>query len=160
MELSDIAEKLDELIAMVKAGMGGVGGNTRIEPWMTPALPESQVVADGLTVNADGSTWVTTTSGDFSPFAPASAAPSTPMKIKVIYGYISREKDPVLWGKMVACFDGGEARLQELLDTNGKLARYRTDPNAFMHLDAPSAFMLLSQLLGSATPPTPPTHWV
>lgn len=137
-------------IDAINAKLDGISvGSAAVAPPDVPELPLSAIdpaTIDHKTVQRDGSTWA---------MQPAHAGMQGG-PVQVIYGYISKAKNPAMWSRMVAAFGGDEARLQAILDANGKFARYVTHPDAIL-FQGPASFNLLSMLLASATPETPPT---
>lgn len=130
--LAPINAKLDALIGAAQRSVEPAPAH----PWEVPELTPDLVTAfDGVTEQADGSVW---TRNIFN------GQPEG-----VIYGYISKAKNPAMWARMVAVFGGDEVRLQSILDDNGRDARYKLHPEAVLHQGA-SSFNLLSGLILSA----------
>lgn len=95
---------------------------------------------DGEFVQIDGSTWV------YDQGRPVCR----------IYGYISKEKDPAMWDRMVSAV-GSEERLVELLG-HSPYTRYANKPDSFLLTTAgPERLNLLSYTLAGALPPMMPT---
>lgn len=96
---------------------------------------------DNQHIQADGSTWTIDNAG-----RPAG----------MIYGYISKEKDPAQWGMMVAAV-GSEERLLELLGPE-PLTRYKVKPADFLKgAMGGEPLHRLSYVLSNPLPAMPPT---
>lgn len=97
---------------------------------------------DNQQIQADGSTWTIDNAGK-----PAG----------MIYGYISREKDPAQWGIMVAAVGGSEERLLELLGPE-PLTRYKNKPADLLKgAMGGEPLHLLTYALSNPLPAMPPT---
>ena len=134
-----------DILAQIKALLAGAP--VEVPPWEIPELPPSAIpleLCDGVTVHADGSTW---DKWDSPLWVPNSEGKT--VKIGKIYGYISKAKvGPALWERMCQYTSGGEARLQEILTSNGPTARYKMHPAAAVFQGDNSTF-LLSYLLSN-----------
>lgn len=141
------SQKLDRLLAIAEKLAAGaltapaVTGEPPNVRELTLADIDPRTI-DGKFIQLDGSTWAYMGWDKDKPAAPG----------QWIYGYISEHKDPDLWRAMVATFGGDEARLREVLAVNGKFARYKAHPKTCL-----GNFILMSMLLGSATPETQPS---
>lgn len=125
-------EKLAQIAAIL-----AVEGPAAPQPWDHPEIPASQVTAfDGVTIQVDGSVWTYALDG------------KTPLGL--IYGYISKAKNPPMWERMATVL-GGEDRLQAIIDQNGHWARYKAHPEAVLHQGA-NSLMLLSMVLSNPLP--------
>jgi len=148
-------DKLDKIISMLREIAKSQAAPAPVpqaapEPWQVRELTAAEIdpaTADGVQVQRDGSAWGTSKGEN----GPAGAL------VQEMYGYISKEKDPAMWGRMVVSFGGDEVFLRQCLDVNGKLARYKMHPNVALYMHHTEAFMLLSQSFGNPTPPTAPT---
>lgn len=97
---------------------------------------------DNQQIQADGSTWTIDNSGK-----PAG----------MIYGYVSKEKDPAQWGMMVAAVGGDEQRLLELLGPE-PLARYKIKPADYLKgAIGGEPLHRLNYALSNPLPPAAPT---
>lgn len=140
--------KLDQIRAILDAP------EAEVPAYEHPEIPSSRIPwekCDGVTILADGSTWTTWNSPLWVPNSEGKK-----VKIGLIYGYISKAKDPAQWDRMVSAFGGDEARLQSIIDGNGKLARYKTKPDAVL-FQGDNSFFLLSSLLSNPMPEALPS---
>lgn len=123
------AATLESIAATVSAIATHLGMEAvELQPYDLPALRADEVIADGTTVNADGSVWGKVTAGQSvlgpdGQFLPAGAL------YPRMYGYIGPKKCPLFWKYMAAWNSTGFAAW---LDTWKKqpLARYTRDPEA------------------------------
>lgn len=136
-DLQTINAKLDAILSRLHIPAQDV------PPEQVPELSASEVSRDTMdnqTIQRDGSTWWLDNSGQ---------------PIGMVYGYISKAKNPAMWDRMVGVMKD-EIRLQDILDGNGKLARYKVHPEAVLYQGA-NSFFLLSQLLANPLPPASPS---
>lgn len=133
--LEVIRDQLDEVLRRLSMPVPPAQGARN--PWEVPELGAHEITPetmDGVTIQRDGSVWGRNIH---------SGAPEG-----LMYGYISKAKNPAMWSRMVAVFGGDEARLQSIIDSNGVSARYKLHPEAVLHQGA-NSFFLLSSLLSN-----------
>lgn len=119
-------ESLAATIAAIAAHLGVAVVD--VQPYDLPPLTPDEVVADGTTINADGSVWgivdrSTSVLGGDGQYLPIGA------KWQKTYGYIGPKKCPLFWKYMTAWNPVG---FGAWIDTWKKqpLARYTRDPEA------------------------------
>lgn len=141
--LDSLNQKLDAVLAKLpQASVIDHSG----EPYHHRQLMLAEIdpaTIDGVTVQKDGSTWVM---DDGVPKG-------------LIYGYISPEKDPAMWDRLVTAFGGNEEHLVATLGIAFEpYLRFKVDPDAYLRTTkGPELLNLLSMAFSAALPPARPT---
>lgn len=145
-----LARELGHIRATVDAIAAAQGPASLVQdfgmPYQRRELMLSEIdpaTIDGQTIQADGSTW----------------AYDQGVAKGMIYGYISPEKDPAQWDRMVTAFGGNEAHLRATLGIDHEpYLRWKVKPDAWLLLNpGPEALNQLAYALSQPLPPMRPT---
>lgn len=92
----------------------------RLYAYDLPPLPADQVVADGKTINKDGSIWITS-KGESGPVG---------TRVRTMYGYLSPLKNPELWAALRTVM--GDEAFERWSASRDPWAIYRADLHAIV----------------------------
>ena len=123
------AATLEGIAATVAAIASALGVPVvQMQPYDVPSLTPDQIIADGTTINADGSVWAKVTKGQSALGPDGQFLPIGALQQKV-YGYIGPRKCPLFWKYMSEWNPDGFASWLETWEKQ-PMARYTRDPEA------------------------------
>lgn len=119
---TDVAEIKDKLNQVLAALSVPAPQPTKVPAYALPPLTKDEVIADGTTTNADGSTWITS-SGESGP-------PGT--KVRIRFGYFTPEKCPESFVKLREVM--GPSNFDSWNASRDPWALYANDPRSVIFL--------------------------